>query len=144
MNNTSKIILSSFVILNLVFPAYSQNDSWIKIYNDDEVTIEIQNNVEIVNDNIGRITFRWTWAKPHALKMTPGVSYKSRIEKTDINFLTHQYKTSEMVKLFDSAENEIYFDLVVPSTKWSNIEQKSMMDQAYFVALDIFKKYKSP
>lgn len=121
--------------------AYGNTNQWITAYEDEEISIEIKNDVEPIDDDVASFTFRWTWAKLHALKKTQGVSYKSRIEETDINFREKKYKTQKAT-LFDSHGRKIHFDSVVPSTRWDDIEAGSIMDKVHKIAFEILEKNK--
>lgn len=105
---------------------------WQRVYEDDDVTIDMDISKVIFNsDDIGRVTFRWVWTVPRALKRTPGVSYKSRIEVTEIDCERRRFRTTTDVKLFDTRGKQISFDAIVPSKKWDNVTAGGIIDEIF-------------
>ena len=110
---------------------------WERVYEDEEVTIDIDTSkVTIVPKHIGRVTFRWTWAEMHPLKLTPGVSYKSRIEVTEIDCVKRRFHTAE-VRLFDANGKAIHLDRLVPSPKWDNVKRGGIMEAIFKRACEL-------
>ena len=51
------------------------DDMWDTVYHDEHVTIELRRDyVTYGSDGMPQVRFRWTFAAPRALKLTPGVS----------------------------------------------------------------------
>lgn len=86
--------------------------------------------------HIGRVTFRWTWSELHSLKLTPGASYKSRIEVTEIDCVKRRFHTAE-VRLFDANGKPIHMDRFVPSSKWDSVKPGGIMDEVLQHACDL-------
>ena len=105
---------------------------WQSVYRDNDVAIQMDASKVLVNPKgIGRVTFRWVWTEPHALKKTPGVSYKSRIEVTEIDCARRRFHTTTDVKMFDARGKPIRFDAVVPSARWDDVKPGSIMDKIF-------------
>jgi hypothetical protein len=114
---------------------------WQQVYSDEDVKIYLdKSNVVLKTDDIAEVTFRWIWAKPRELKMTPGVSYKSRIEVTEIDCARRMYHTTINTKLFDDHGAEIKFDRVVPSPKWDKVDPESISGQIFDPACELVNK----
>lgn len=122
-------LLSTFLSVSLIAQSKYK---WQRVYEDDGVTIDMETSKVTFNSNgIGRVTFRWIWAEPRALKKTPGVSYKSRIEVTEIDCVRRRFHTTTDVTLFDTRGKPIRFDAVVPSKKWDDIKPGGIMDEIF-------------
>jgi hypothetical protein len=101
---------------------------WERVYEVGDLTIDMDTSkVTFGQTHIGRVTFRWTWAELHSLKLTPGGSYKSRIELTEIDCVNRRFHTAE-VRLFDAQGKPIELNRFVPSTKWDSVKPGGIME----------------
>ena len=104
------------------------DDMWNTVYHDEDVTIELRRDyVTYGSDGMPQVQFRWTFAAPRALKLTPGVSYKSRVETTAFDLAARRYRTITLT-LYDSSGKEIHFDGLVPSHGYDEIKPDSLME----------------
>jgi hypothetical protein len=126
---TRRIIWSFFSAAFLLASLSLWPDAmWETVYHDENLTIELRRDYVIYgSDGLPQVQFRWTFASSRALKLTPGVSYKSRVETTALDLAKRRYKTIT-VTLYDSTGAEIHFDSVVPSQSWDNIKPESLME----------------
>ncbi len=104
---------------------------WDTVYHDEDVTIELRRDyITYGADRMPQVQFRWTFAVPRALKLTPGVWYKSRVETTALDPANRRYRTIT-VTLYDSSGKEIHFDYVVPSHGYDDIKPDSLMEAIF-------------
>lgn len=103
---------------------------WTQVYEDSKVSIAVNKRIQRIGNDTVRFMFNWKWTELRDLKMTPGVSYKSRIELMDINFSEKKYKTVD-VKLYDESGEKIIFDETVPSDRWDYISPGSIIDEIF-------------
>jgi hypothetical protein len=103
---------------------------WSDVYSDDDVRIELDTSWVGQKDGFNQVRCRWTWANSRPLQMTPGVSYRSRLEIVDVDCSGSRIRT-ESVVLFDETGAEIHFDQVVPSPGWDPVEPGTLADFIY-------------
>jgi hypothetical protein len=108
--------------------AAAADNMWDTVYHDEDITIELRRDyVAYGSDGMPQVQFRWTFAVPRALKLTPGVSYKSRVETAAFDLAARRYRTITAI-LYDSSGKEIHFDGVVPSHGYDDIKPDSLME----------------
>jgi hypothetical protein len=121
-------VFAAFLLCSLVLRG---DTMWDTVYRDPDVTIELRRDyVTVGADGVPQVQFRWTFSAPRALKLTPGVSYKSRVDTTAIEVAGRRYRTIS-VTLYDTAGAQIHFDGVVPSHGWDDITPDSLMDLVF-------------
>jgi len=103
---------------------------WRVLYEDAEKRILVNKKIFFLGNSKARFRLYWEWSKPRFLKKTPGVSYSSRLEKLDIDFSRKIYKTHH-AKLFDSKGDEIQFSAIIPSNRWDELQDGSLLGNLY-------------
>jgi hypothetical protein len=122
---TRTCVLTAFLLSS---PLMHGDTIWDTVYHDDDVTIELRRDyVTYGSDGMPQVQFRWTFSVPQALKFTPGVSYKSRVETTAIDLARRRYR-SITATVYDSTGAEIHFDAIVPSHGYEDIKPDSLME----------------
>jgi hypothetical protein len=116
--------------------------SWDIVYHDEDVTIELRRDyVSHGSDGMPQVQFRWTFAKERALKMTPGVSYKSRVETTAIDVAHSRYRTISAT-LYDANGSELHFDGIVPSHGYDDLKPGSLMEGIFPRAKELIERHR--
>jgi hypothetical protein len=109
-----------------------------QVYADEELQIDLDTSWVGDNEGVPQVRVRWKWSQQRSLRMTPGVSYQSRIEILEMDCSGWRIHTASLA-LFDSAGEEIEFDRTVPSTRWDEIEPDSLADIIAGPACDLIK-----
>lgn len=136
-----RILVCSLLFALSAISLFAQSKyKWQRVYEDEDVTIEMDTSkVSFNSEGAGRVTFRWVWTEPRPLKKTPGVSYKSRIEVTEIDCERRRFHTTTDVTLFDTRGKPIRFDAIVPSKKWDDVKPGGIMDEIFAPACKLIE-----
>lgn len=102
-------------------------DDWLQVYADDSVVIKINKKYREIEKPIIKYLVYWEWVQVRELKMTPGVSYKSRLEILGIDNVNKNLRTLS-AKLFDGSGTELEFAKTVPSGEWDSVTPGSIME----------------
>lgn len=133
------------VLLSPIVLQSQEKEVWQRVYTFDDGLIEINTSkVTFGSKNIGRVRFRTTLAKPEALRGTPSVSYKSRLETVEFDCLGRRYRPYEET-LVDVEGRVIRSVEVNPPAEWIIVKSGGMMEKLFAPACKLIElKRRSP
>jgi hypothetical protein len=134
-----RILPCALLIPAVLFAAQDQKEKWERVYTGEDSIIEINlSKVAFVGYstskevtfayNTGRVGFRTIYSKPEALKETPGVKYKTRLETIEFNCAANRYRLHEATLLDEKGKIAKVFAWD-PSAEWKEIKHGGMMDK---------------
>jgi hypothetical protein len=123
----------------VLLAAQGEKEKWQRVYTGEDSIIEINvSKVTFVEYNvsrtvtfstsIGRVGFRTTLSKSEALKETPAVKYKSRLETIEFNCVANRYRLHEATLLDEKGKIVKAFGWD-PSAEWREIKHGGMMEK---------------
>jgi hypothetical protein len=122
-----KLILLLFAFLFCSTSLFAQQlPEWYRVYTFDESIIEMNTSNVIVGEDIGRVTFRWTFDQPEVLNGNPKLTYKTRLETIEFKCTDQRYRYYE-VRFLDSTGKIIRTELMSPPYEWHEIKSRDVM-----------------
>lgn len=100
---------------------------WERVYTFDESFIDINTQiVTLIEQDVARVRFRWTFDQPEELSGRAGTKYKSRIEVVELNCKKKVYRPYH-ISFFDQSDELILAQLIEPPRHWRRFNHGLVM-----------------
>jgi hypothetical protein len=136
------LLLFTFLFCSTTLSA-QQLPEWYRVYTFDESIIEMNTSNVIVGGDIGRVTFRWTFDQPEALRGHPELKCKTRLETIEFKCTDRRYRYYE-VTMLDSNGKTIHSESMTSPYEWHKIEWGSVMATISGPACQLIRKKIDP
>src|SRR5215831_1128563 len=135
--------LTALLLISFSFVRAQKLSEWSRVYTFDESIIEMNTSRVVLGGDIGRVTFRWTFAQPEALPGNVNSKYKSRLETVEFRCSDHLYRYYE-VNLLDSNGKTISSELMRPPYTWRPIKPSTVMATISIPACELINRNADP
>ena len=122
-------VLSPVLAASLVA---QEKSKWRRVYTYDDAVIEMEV-IRLSFGNFGRVRFRTVFDGPVELRGSPGVTYKSRIEDTELMCAERQYRVTEIVFL-DAGGTAVRSYKAEGTGGWKVVRFGGMMEKLFVPA----------
>lgn len=106
-----------------------EKDKWRRVYTYEDSVIEMNEaSAILVNNDIGRVTFRTVYSKPQDMKEKPDVKYKTRLETIEYKCAEKRFRTF-LVTLLDSKDKPVETYEMDRNEEWKTAKPGGIMEK---------------
>jgi hypothetical protein len=141
-----RILVCALLLLLPALIAAQDKDKWERVYTLEDATIAMNSTkVEVLEGGgIGRVQFRWNFAKLQSLDGSSEVKYKTRVESIEFNCDRRRYRLITYT-LFDQKGKSVFSkELETWEREWKFIKAGSMMERLFGPACKLIQEKRIP
>src|SRR3954464_12772492 len=125
-----RVLIGLLLLLLPIIVSPQEKDKWERVYTLEDATIAINaTKVEFVGGDIGRVQFRWNYAKLQPLDNSS--KYKTRVEIIEFNCARRRYRLTAFTLLDDKGKAVFSKELESAETEWKFLKAGGMMERLF-------------
>jgi hypothetical protein len=128
----ARIFISLLLLLLPAIVSSQEKDKWERVYTLEDATIAMNaTKVEFGENGMGRVEFRWNYAKPQSLDNSSETKYKTRVEVIEFNCDRRRYRLYGYT-LFDAKGKTLFSkELEASEKEWKFLKAGGMMERLF-------------
>jgi hypothetical protein len=136
-------ILFSLLLLLLLHTIVSpqEKDKWERIYTLEDATIAMNaTRVEFDDSGIGRVQFRWNYARLQSLDSSPETKFKTRVEVIEFNCDRRRYRLFGYTLMDAKGKTLFSKELDDREKEWKFLKAGGMMEKFFGPACKLIEE----